>query len=139
MRLDPFQEPTLDAMGSYMTRLSKRHQIVASNLANIDTPGYRTKEISFHATMEELLSQKPVPLRVTRSGHNDLGNLAFAPLEPEVFEVTGLPVRADRNNVDLDREMLKLGETSFAYSLMSQLLRGKFRTLASAINDGRMS
>jgi flagellar basal-body rod protein FlgB len=139
MKLDLLQEPTLDAMGSYMTRLSKRQQIVASNLANIDTPGYRTKDISFHATMEELLSQRPLPLRTGRIEHNSLENLVFAPLESEVFEVQGLPVRADRNNVDLDREMLKLGETSFGYSLMAQLLRGKFRTLASAINDGRTS
>lgn len=127
----------MDAMGNYMTRLSKRQQIVASNLANIDTPGYRTRDISFHATMEELLSQSPIPLRASHVEHNTMSSLAFAPLEPEVFTVSGLPLRADRNNVDLDREMLKLSETSFGFSVMAQLLRGKFRTLASAINDGR--
>jgi flagellar basal body rod protein FlgB len=46
-------------------------------------------------------------------------------------------MRADNNNVDIDREMLRLGETSFSYSMIGQLLRGKFRTLASAINEGR--
>jgi len=60
-------------------------------------------------------------------------------VEPDAFEVVGQPVRADRNNVDLDREMLKLGETSFGYSVIAQLLKGKFRTLASAINEGRTS
>lgn len=137
MRLDLLQEPMIDAMGSYLTRLSKRQQMVASNVANIDTPGYRTKDISFHATMEELLSQNSVPLQASRPEHNAMRNTTFALLEPEVFEVRGLPMRADRNNVDIDREMLKLGETSFAYSLVTQLLRGKFKTLSSAINDGR--
>ncbi len=137
MKLDLFQEPMTQAMGSYLTRLSKRQQIVASNLSNIDTPGYRTRDVSFHATMEELLTPGQVPLRTTRAGHNDMSSLAFSPLEPEVFDVPGLPLRADRNNVDLDREMLKLGETSFGFSVIAQLLKGKFRTIASVINDGR--
>ena len=137
MRLDPFQDLMLDAMGNYLTRLSARQQIVASNLSNIDTPGYKTKDISFHATMEQLLSQHSITLRVSRPEHNALANRAFAPPELEAFEVRGLPMRADNNNVDIDREMLRLGETSFSYSMIGQLLRGKFRTLASAINEGR--
>ncbi len=137
MKADFLQDTTLDAMGQYMTRLSKRQQIVASNLANIDTPGYKTKDISFQATMQELLSNEAVPLRTTRPEHMAATELSFTPLEQEVFEVQNLPVRGDNNNVDLDREMLKLGETSFGYSLMAQLLRGKFRTLASSINEGR--
>ena len=60
MKLDFFNNQTLDAMEAYMTRLSQRQQIVASNLANIDTPGYKTKDISFHATMQELLSENAV-------------------------------------------------------------------------------
>jgi len=59
------------------------------------------------------------------------------PSEPEVFETSGLPMRADRNNVDIDREMLKLSETSFTYAVATQLLRGKFRTISSAIQEGR--
>jgi flagellar basal body rod protein FlgB len=39
--------------------------------------------------------------------------------------------------VDLDREMLKLSDTSFAYSLITQMVRGKFRTIASSINEGK--
>ncbi len=137
MKADFLTDVTTAAMGSYLTRLSKRQQLVASNIANIETPGYRTKDISFHATMEELLAPQAIPLKTTRPEHQAMERLTFIPLEPEVHEVQGLPVRADRNNVDLDREMLKLGETSFGYSMVAQLLKGKFRTLASAINDGR--
>ncbi len=137
MRSDFLQDGMVDVMGRYMTRLSKRQQIVASNLANIDTPGYSTQDVSFNATMQELMAEEALPLRVTRPDHFAMGELRFTPQEPEVFEVQNLPVRADGNNVDLDREMLKLGETSFGYSMMAQLLRGKFRTLSSSINDGR--
>jgi flagellar basal-body rod protein FlgB len=137
MKLGFLNDPTLEAMGSYMTRLSKRQQIVASNLANIDTPGYRTKDISFHATMEQLLSQNPAPLRASRPEHNAIEEMRFRPMEPEVFEVRNMQNRPDKNNVDLDSEMLKLSETSFGYAMMTQFLRSKFHTIASSINDGR--
>jgi flagellar basal-body rod protein FlgB len=138
MKLFFLNDPTIEAMGSYMTRLSKRQQIVASNLANIDTPGYKTSDISFHATMEQLLSRNLAPMKTSRPEHNAMAELRFAPLEPEVFEVQGLQVRPDKNNVDLDREMLKLSETSFGYSMMAQFLKGKFRSIATSINDGRV-
>jgi flagellar basal-body rod protein FlgB len=137
MKFDVAQDPMIDAMTNYMTRLSKRQQVVASNIANIDTPGYKTKDISFHATLQELLSPTPEPLSTSRPGHEGMNQWRFSPLEPEVFEVADLPSRPDRNNVDIDREMLKLSETSFGYSLISQLLKSKFRGIANAINEGR--
>jgi flagellar basal-body rod protein FlgB len=136
MNVDFLQDSTLTAMGNYMTRLSKRQQIVASNVANIDTPGYKTQDISFHATMSELLMHEAIPLKANRPEHQAMGEWSFAPLEPEVFEVPGLSSRPDKNNVDIDKEMLKLGETSFGYSMMTQLLRSKFRTIGSSINGG---
>ncbi len=137
MKIDFFHDATLDAAGAYMGRLSQRQQIVASNLANIDTPGYKTKEVSFHATMEELLSDNSVSLRTSRPEHS--GDGASVQPQATAFEVQGLPSRVDLNNVDLDREMVKLSETAFGYSLMSQIVRGKLRTIASSINEGRAS
>jgi flagellar basal-body rod protein FlgB len=137
MKVDFFHDQTLDAAGAYMGRLSQRQQIVASNLANIDTPGYKTKDSSFHATMQELLSDDPVTLRTSRPGH--AGKLTPIVSQAQMFEVPGLDSGADLNNVDIDREMMKLSETAFGYSLMSQIVRGKFRTIASSINEGRVS
>jgi flagellar basal-body rod protein FlgB len=136
LKTEFFQDPTIDAMGNYMSRLSKRQQVVASNIANIDTPGYKTKEVSFHAAMEELLSDSTAAMKTTGPEH--LESWTFSPANPEVFEVQGLTSKPDQNNVDLDREMLKLGETSFGYSMMATLLRTKFRTIASSINEGRV-
>lgn len=132
--MDIFQDPTLQAIGPYMTRLSERQQIVASNLANIDTPGYKTKDVTFHATIQELLSETPMPLRSSRQEHSQGRLPGPSPVQP--FEVMGLISREDQNNVDLDRELLKLSETSFGYSMMTEILRGKFRTLAVSINEG---
>jgi len=130
------QDSTIQAMEHYMTRLARRQEVVASNIANIDTPGYKTKDTSFHATMEELLSGPASGLR-GRSPEG-LDTWSFAPAEPEIFEVGGLPSRPDQNNVSIDQEMLKLGETSFGYSITALMLRSKFRMIASSINEGRI-
>ena len=122
-------------MEAYMTRLSQRQQIVSSNLANIDTPGYKTKDTSFHATMQELLADSDVNLQTSRPEHSQ-GMIQLFP-QAQVFEVQGIPSRADENNVDLDREMLKLSETSFAYSLITQMVRSKFGMIATSINEGK--
>jgi len=136
MKLEFLQDRTMEAMASYMTRLSKRQQLVASNIANIDTPGYRTKDISFYATMEQLLAPGAIPMKTTHPEHNSLQDLKFTPVEPEIFEPAGLPMRPDHSNVDLDREMLKLSETSFGYSMIAQLLKDKFKTIAGSITGG---
>jgi flagellar basal-body rod protein FlgB len=135
MKTNLFQDPMLEAMGSYMTRLSQRQKLVSSNIANIDTPGYRAKDVSFHATMSELLAAPQVPLRGSDSRHAAQMRSVY-PL-PAAFEIEGLVERPDGNNVDLDREMLNLSETTFGYATISQLLRGKFRAIASAIQEGR--
>jgi len=137
MKAGLIQDPMVEAMGNFMTRLSRRQQVVASNVANIDTPGYETRDVSFHLTMQEILSGDSLPLKTRKPEGGLLQGWTPIPSEPEVFETSGLPMRADRNNVDIDREMLKLSETSFTYAVATQLLRGKFRTISSAIQEGR--
>ncbi|MDR0311842.1 MAG: flagellar basal body rod protein FlgB [Acidobacteriota bacterium] len=139
MYLDLFGSKTLNAMEGYLGRLSQRQQIVASNLANIDTPGYKTKDISFHATIDELLTEQSSGghLRMTRERHIEAE--PYGPTNNMVFEPQGLIERADKNNVDIDWEMMKLSETSFGYSMMTQLLRGKYQKLSTSINEGSSS
>lgn len=136
MKLDLFSSPTLEAAEAYMSRLVQRQQIVASNLANIDTPGYKTKDISFYATMQELLGNDAETLQTSRDEH--AGARMLITPRAQVFDVQGLTSRADQNNVDLDGELLKLSQTSFGYSLMSQIVRGKLRTIASSIAGGNV-
>ena len=137
MRVPLVEDTTLAALDHYMARLAKRQTIVASNLANMDTPGYKAKDVSFHLTLNELLALEQAhnaPSRREQGGEQ----WSFLPIRHDVFEVQGLAERADGNNVNLDQELLKLGETAFGYSMMIQLLRSKLRTIASSINEGRV-
>ena len=98
----------------YMDLLSARQKLVASNIANADTPGYRTRDIDFQAEFQKA-----------------------AGLTPNVEEVDGLPVKNDGNSVDLDREARLLAENALRFQLASSLLRSQIRVVRSAIEEGR--
>jgi flagellar basal-body rod protein FlgB len=97
----------------YMDLLSARQKLVASNVANADTPGYRTQDIDFQS---EFL--------------NATGGA------PHATAVTDLAVRNDGNNVSLDREARLLAENALRFQVASQLMKMNISIVRSAIQGG---
>ena len=102
-------------LGRYMDLLAQRQRLVASNLANVDTPGYRTRDVDFQ--FEYMSLAEGAQARV---------------IEPE-----GLVVKNDGNNVSLDREARLLAENALRFNVASSLLRGEIREMRKAIEEGR--
>jgi flagellar basal-body rod protein FlgB len=100
----------------YMDLLSARQKLVATNIANLDTPGYHTRDLDFQGEFQ-----------------------SAAGLTPEVVQVAGLPVKNDGNNVNLDRESRLLAENALRFQLASSLMRAQIHALESAINGGGQS
>jgi flagellar basal-body rod protein FlgB len=105
--------PIADRIDRYMSLLAARQQITASNVANADTPGYKTRDIDFASELERA------------SG------------APSAIEVSGLAVKNDGNNVNLDREARMLSESSLKFGVAAQLLQNQIRAVRSAIQEGR--
>ena len=105
---------------------AKRQQTISANLTNIDTPGYKAKDVSFSEYMQHLELEK------TSSSH-------LAPVTQNnsmrIYEVGG-EEKQNGNTVDLDREMTELSKNGLQYIALIQFLNQKIRTLRSAINDG---
>jgi flagellar basal-body rod protein FlgB len=101
----------------YMTLLGDRQKIVASNIANADTPGYRTQDIDFRAEFDNAMDGQA----------------------PAVIEPQGLPAKADGNNVNLDREARLLAENALRFSIASNFARANLNTLRAAIQEGKNS
>ncbi len=119
------------ALGRQMTRAVARESVASSNLANIDTPGYHTRDISFD---DALTSQ----LQAATSGASGIAPGSSSAQEaPKVTETEGLAERRDGNNVQLDRELLNLTRASGDFSAAQAVLSAKFRLVRYAINDGR--
>jgi flagellar basal-body rod protein FlgB len=111
--------PEIASLSHFLDVNVLRNSLITSNLANIDTPGYRTRDINF---LQEL----------RRAG----GDLEYASLSPVTHPVLGLLARPDGNNVSLEREGLLLAETQLRYNLGVQLLRDTFHMISSAIHEG---
>jgi len=100
-----------------MTQAVTRQSVAASNLANIDTPGYKTREASFASALD--------------------GELSASSTEPVLQEVPNLATKRDGNNVQLDRELLALNKSAGDFSAAQTALSAKFRLVRYAINEGR--
>lgn len=119
-----------EALSRFLDVDVARYKLISANLANIDTPGYRTRDLDFHAELRRLTAQA--------SGIED-GELNLASYEPVAHSVRGLMERPDGNNVSIERESLLLAETQMKFNLGVQLLKDQFHTIALAINSGGSS
>jgi flagellar basal-body rod protein FlgB len=113
------ETPTMRRLEHYLDLVSFRQALISSNLANVDTPGYRTQDVDFASEM-----------RRAELAPN-------APVTPRIEEVRGLIERPDGNNVSLDRESLALARIQLQYRAGVELLRSEIHTLQSAINEGK--
>lgn len=104
--------------------LSLRHRVIANNLANISTPGFKKSDISF---IDELRSQ----LDAEDSG---IRGTVFT---PRVFTVRGTAERLDGNNVNPEQEMAKLAENTLLYNAVARQLTYRIYALRLAITEGR--
>ena len=109
-----FQTLALNAE-HYMSLLSARQKLVASNIANADTPGYHTQDIDFRAAFDNALDGEA----------------------PMAQEPQGLPSKPDGNNVNLDREARLLAENALRFSIASNFARAELNSVKTAIQEGK--
>lgn len=122
----------MNALGRQMTTAVAKQLVAAGNLANLDTPGYKTRTLSFDDVLEQ---QMQMPLKPAASGKSAGG--AAAGTTRGAVEADGLPMRRDGNNVQLDRELLDMTRASADFSAAQAALAAKFRLVRYAINEGR--
>ncbi len=115
-----------EALGRFLDVDVARYNLIATNLANIDTPGYRTRDLDFRDALEHAATEDSgLPGAQLASAAN-----------PIAHQVRGLMERPDGNNVSLERESLLLAEAQMKFNLGVQLLKDQFHTIAMAINSG---
>ena len=95
----------------------QNHIVISQNLANVNTPDYKTKELSFEKLLES-------------SALSETGSDSEYPVE----DAKDLPERADGNNVDLEREIAGLKKNSMVHQTLVQILGSKIGIMNRAIN-----
>jgi flagellar basal-body rod protein FlgB len=112
---------------SYLKLTTSREQAISANMANVDTPGYHTRDINFEGELKRAMNGV---LSESEDG------AATTQMNPVVQEVPGLLERPDGNNVNLDREGLLMAETQLQYQIGVQLIKHQFHQILSAITGG---
>jgi flagellar basal-body rod protein FlgB len=121
------------ALGRQMTVAVAKGSAAASNLANLNTPGYRAQEPSFDEVLTQQVGHADA-IAVTSPGH--LGGTSASSIH-QVRDEAGLSARRDGNNVELDRELLHMSRASADFTAAQTALAAKFRLVRYAINEGR--
>ena len=118
------------ALRQQMTLAAARQAVAASNLANVNTPGYRAREADFEQALEGKLGDN---LQLTNARHLP----AAEPAGPATREAEGLAARLDGNNVQIDRELLSMTQAAGEFARAQTALSAKFRLVRYAINEAR--
>ena len=117
----------IDSLRRQMAIAVAKQVASAGNLANVDTPNYKAKEVNFAETLKNKLS----PGNSTFPGATaDNGGVVLQ-------DIQGLPQRRDGNTVQLDRELLSMSRAAGDFAAAQTALAAKFRLVRYAINEGR--
>jgi flagellar basal-body rod protein FlgB len=151
--MDLITSLTTQVMGKALDGLSKRHTAIASNLANVDTPHYRRRDVSFegalqHAIMESkgqmsgdggpASNDSPLLMRATNPAHFSNGQ-AFSSvddIQPEITQTKNMQYREDGNSVDIETEMTQLAKNTQRYVALTNLETRDFKSIRSIITGG---
>jgi flagellar basal-body rod protein FlgB len=113
---------TLERIINFTT---KRHGVLSSNIANVDTPGYKTKDLDF----DYLIEKNTIELQVTNNRHiSSSKNDRFSEIK-----INTIPSWGDSNNVELDMEVAKMTENAMMFMGSATMLSIKFRMYKEAL------
>ncbi|MEA3469060.1 MAG: flagellar basal body rod protein FlgB [Thermodesulfobacteriota bacterium] len=134
--LDPF-DSNIKLLTKVLDLRSANQKIIATNIANAETPGYAKKVFEFEQQLQQAMSAKPGTLATTHSRHIPLAPADINSVTGKVREIKDKTGIGDENGVNVDMEMIKLSENELLYETAAQLLKKKFTMLSYAVQEGK--
>ncbi len=130
--IGPIFDGLFDLLERALDLRGLRHRLIASNIANEETPNYKAMDLDFEAELEKRIGTR-LQLVTTREGHIRRGG---PPYGVDVITIR-YPTGLDGNSVSLEREMVKLAENGVMYSATARIVSKRFQILREAIREGR--
>ncbi|MGH7738758.1 MAG: flagellar basal body rod protein FlgB [bacterium] len=126
-------------MQKSLDALALQHEIIANNLANIDTPNFKRSVVSFQGQLSAALNvNQPSALWRTNVKHFPIAMKASLDnFKPTITTITDTIGRNDGNNVDLEMESAKLAENNLLYNSLADLTGRYIANLKHAITEGK--
>ncbi len=107
-----------------------RQQVIANNLANVNTPGFKRQDVQFEDQLSRALAQKSNPCAPASS-------VAIDKIRPCVVTVNSTSERADGNNVDMEMENVNMADNTLRFDALAQSVAGFFAGLKAVISGGK--
>ena len=128
--MDALFGKTIEMLSTILDFRSERHKVIASNIANIDTPNYRPKDIVFKEELKALIGNGTgITMAKSREKHLSERPISGDKADYEVIDSGG--------KVNLDSEMAKLAENHLMHNLTVELLARKFRGLNTVLREAK--
>jgi len=129
---------TTSALGTALNMRLLKHNVISSNVANAETPGYHAKKLDFEEALARAVDLDGMRGMSTSHGeHFALGGRGPAGVGPDIYENPEGAINNDGNTVDLEREMSALAENTIMYKAALQLINKKLASLRYAATEGR--
>jgi flagellar basal-body rod protein FlgB len=110
-----------DLLFSKLNFTANRQKIIASNIANINTPNYKTKDISFEHTLNKKINND---LELVKTNKNHISPSYITPKDKiNYFEVKNLEEQNDGNNVNLDQQIVKMAENKIMNKVLTNSIK----------------
>ena len=107
----------------------QRQQVIANNIANAATPGYKSQHLEFETLLERRLA--------TAGDNEDSAIRAIGQVEPKVVRDENTVALEDGNNVDLDRENIEMARAQMQYSYLANSISAQLKRLKYVVSEGR--
>ena len=123
---------TFTTLENGLNYASLNQKVISQNIANVDTPNYKAKEVEFKTLFDQSLQQ--LEAKITNQRH-----LTFhtSSQHPAVKTKTAYQYNHNGNGVDLDQEMSEMATNQIYFNALSDRLNGKFNSLQSVIRGGK--
>jgi len=117
---------TISALEQALSGQAARQRIIAQNLANIDSPGYRPQRVLFEEQLRAAL----------RAENPEQRQAAIQRVQPQIVREASGALRRDENAVDVEAEMSALAESTLHFAALLRLLNHKLRMLRAVATEG---
>jgi flagellar basal-body rod protein FlgB len=130
-------DKTTRALGASVNLRQMKNNVISSNIANAETPGYQAKKVDFEDALSRALNLEASPqLEGLQPEHYPTGPGALSRIKADIYENPDGSVNNDGNTVDVEREMTNLTENTVLYKAAISLINKKMAALKYAASDG---
>ncbi|WP_031307882.1 flagellar basal body rod protein FlgB [Mesobacillus boroniphilus] len=125
---------TVSTLEHALNYSSAKQKVISQNIANVDTPNYKAKDVSFKAVFQDVMGKS---FQANRSDARHYEFSSKASRLPGVVTYPNVNYNQNGNSVDLDKEMADLATNQIYYNALTERINGKFNSLQTVIRGGK--